>query len=35
MEGVLVPYLLTHYGWRATFSVVGFAALLWLVPWFW
>ena len=34
MEGVLVPYLLTHYGWRATFSVVGFAALLWLVPWF-
>ena len=34
MEGVLVPWMLTHYGWRATFSVVGFAALLWLVPWF-
>jgi nitrate/nitrite transporter NarK len=26
--------MLVHYGWRATFSVVGFAALLWLVPWF-
>jgi MFS family permease len=34
VEGVLVPWLLTHYGWRATFSLVGFAALLWLVPWF-
>ena len=34
IEGVLVPYLLTHYGWRLTFSLVGFAALLWLVPWF-
>jgi cyanate permease len=26
--------MLTHYGWRVTFSLVGFAALLWLVPWF-
>jgi nitrate/nitrite transporter NarK len=26
--------MLIHYGWRATFSLVGFAALLWLVPWF-
>jgi MFS family permease len=34
MEGVLVPYMLTHFGWRVSFSVVGFAALLWLVPWF-
>ena len=34
IEGVLVPWMLVHYGWRATFSVVGFAALLWLVPWF-
>jgi MFS family permease len=33
MEGVLVPYMLTHYGWRASFSVVGFAALVWLIPW--
>jgi ACS family D-galactonate transporter-like MFS transporter len=34
IEGVLVPWMLVHYGWRATFSAVGFAALLWLVPWF-
>jgi MFS family permease len=34
IEGVAVPWMLVHHGWRATFSVVGFAALLWLVPWF-
>jgi MFS family permease len=33
LEGVVVPWLLLHFGWRATFSVVGFAALLWLIPW--
>jgi MFS family permease len=34
VEGVLVPWMLIHYGWRASFSIVGFAALLWLIPWF-
>ena len=34
IEGVLVPWLLTQYGWRTTFAIVGFTALLWLVPWF-
>jgi len=33
MEGVLVPWLLTNYGWRRTFLVVGFSALAWLLPW--
>ena len=33
IEGVLVPWMLMHYGWRTSFSIVGFAALLWLVPW--
>src|SRR3954452_14686057 len=33
VEGVLVPWMLVHYGWRASFSLVGFAALLWLIPW--
>jgi MFS family permease len=34
IEGVLVPWMLTQYGWRASFSLVGFAALVWLLPWF-
>ena len=33
IEGILVPWMLTRYGWRRTFIVVGFSALLWLVPW--
>src|SRR5881397_3139413 len=33
IEGLLVPWMLKHWGWRATFVVVGFTALLWLVPW--
>src|SRR6266516_6405374 len=33
IEAVLVPRMLTHYGWRTTFAIVGFTALLWLVPW--
>lgn len=34
LEGILVPWLLVRYGWRHTFMIVGFAALLWLIPWF-
>ena len=34
VEGVLVPWMLMHYGWRISFAFVGFAALLWLIPWF-
>lgn len=34
VEGVVVPWMLLRYGWRASFMLVGFAALLWLVPWF-
>jgi MFS transporter, ACS family, D-galactonate transporter len=33
IEAVLVPWMLTHFGWRRTFAVVGFTALLWLIPW--
>ena len=35
LEGILVPWLLTRYGWRHTFLLLGFAGLLWIVPWFW
>jgi nitrate/nitrite transporter NarK len=33
VEGLLVPWMLEHWGWRKTFVIVGFTALLWLVPW--
>ncbi len=33
LEGLLIPWLLVRYGWRRTFVIVGFSALLWLVPW--
>src|ERR1051326_3448906 len=32
MEGLLLPWLLSRYGWRTTFVVVGFTALLWVIP---
>ena len=35
LEGILVPWFLLHYGWRHTFAVLGFAALVWIVPWLW
>jgi len=35
LEGILVPWLLVHLGWRRTFLILGFAALVWLIPWFW
>jgi ACS family D-galactonate transporter-like MFS transporter len=34
LEGVLVPWLLMHFGWRRTFVILGFTALVWIVPWF-
>ena len=33
VEGVLLPWLLVHYGWRDTFVLVGLTAFLWLIPW--
>lgn len=33
LEGVLVPWFLLRYGWRHTFGFLGFAALVWIVPW--
>jgi len=33
LEGLLVPWLLTRYGWRHTFVLLGFTAMLWMVPW--
>lgn len=33
-EGILVPWLLIHFGWRRTFVILGFTSLLWIAPWF-
>ena len=33
LEGILLPWLIKHYGWRTTFVVIGVSALLWLIPW--
>lgn len=35
LEGIMVPWLLVHFGWRRTFVILGFTALLWIAPWFW
>jgi MFS transporter, ACS family, D-galactonate transporter len=35
LEGVLVPWLLVHFGWRHTFLILGLTALVWIAPWFW
>ena len=34
LEGLLVPWLLIHFGWRHTFLILGLTALLWIPPWF-
>lgn len=34
LEAFMVPWMLTHLGWRTTFTIIGFTALLWLLPWF-
>src|SRR6516162_11427196 len=34
LEGLLVPWLLVHVGWRRTFLILGFTALVWVAPWF-
>jgi len=35
LEGILVPWLLVNFGWRRTFVMLGFTALVWLAPWLW
>ncbi len=34
LEGLIIGTMLTAFGWRTTFIMAGFAALIWLVPWF-
>ena len=34
LEGLTITLLLKWFGWRNTFTFIGFAALIWLLPWF-
>jgi ACS family D-galactonate transporter-like MFS transporter len=31
--GLLIPWLIISFGWRVMFMVLGFASLVWLLPW--
>jgi ACS family D-galactonate transporter-like MFS transporter len=33
LDGILIPWLILKYGWRHMFMIVGFTALIWLIPW--
>jgi MFS transporter, ACS family, D-galactonate transporter len=33
LRGIFIPWLLVRYGWRTAFVLIGFPALLWLIPW--
>ena len=33
LDGILIPWLIAKYGWRQMFMIVGFTALIWLIPW--
>ncbi len=33
LEGLIVPWMLVQFGWRTSFTIVGFTALIWLLPW--
>ena len=35
LGGLTIPWLLVHFGWRLTFRLIGFTALLWVIPWLW
>jgi ACS family D-galactonate transporter-like MFS transporter len=35
LGGLIIPWLLVRLDWRLTFRLIGFAALLWVVPWLW
>ncbi len=33
LDGIIIPWLIVTYGWRRMFLIVGFMALVWLIPW--
>lgn len=35
LGGLTIPWLLVRFDWRLTFRLLGFAGLLWVIPWLW
>jgi MFS family permease len=35
LGGLIIPWLLVRLDWRTTFRLLGFAGLLWVIPWLW
>jgi nitrate/nitrite transporter NarK len=33
VEGLLIPFMISRLGWRPVFIILGFTALLWIIPW--
>ena len=33
LDGIVIPWMIVNYGWRRMLMLVGFSALLWLIPW--
>jgi MFS transporter, ACS family, D-galactonate transporter len=33
LDGIVIPWMIVHYGWRRMLMFVGFSALIWLIPW--
>src|SRR5262245_28894757 len=33
VDGILIPWMILHYGWRRMLTLVGFSAMLWVIPW--
>lgn len=31
--GIVLPWMIVHFGWRSMFAILGFGSLLWLIPW--
>jgi ACS family D-galactonate transporter-like MFS transporter len=35
LGGLIIPWLLIRLDWRTSFRLLGFAGLLWVIPWLW
>jgi ACS family D-galactonate transporter-like MFS transporter len=35
LGGLIIPWLLIRLDWRPTFRLLGFAGLVWVIPWLW